>query len=416
MESESSFFSLQLALEPEAAALSCQNEILNIEALQSATTQEDVTHSYLVVDCGGGTIDMAAHKLTKKSNGKIYIDEIHQAHGGPCGGFAVNDEFEKLLKDLFQLSNDQIRELKTNHSQKWIRLLYEDFENSKCCNISDEITIIIPQKIINYVQDKTKKTLKQLVSEYKHHKVKYYKDEDDENEESLVLPLSTLNGLYTPIVCQITDIIGEVLKKPECKAIEQILLVGGFAESDFLFHEIERAFPSLTVKRSSVPSTSILQGAIIYGLHQDMITSRKMCQSIGIETWDNFMPEIHDIDKKEVMDGKELCKNVFTKFVEVNKSIHIENKIEYPFTPASKDQDDCKIEIFASHNSRAFYTDDDSCYKIGMLTVQNLPKFGSDTSRKVLIVFKVSGTEITVSAFCNGKTKELPVNLDFIGN
>ena len=143
-------FSLQLVLEPEAAALSCQNEILNMEASQVSTMQ-DITRCYLVVDCGGGTIDMVAHKLTKTINGKISIEEIHQAHGGPYGGFAVNDEFENLLQGLFQFSIEEIQKLKTKHSRQWVKLVYEDFENCKCCNTSDDITLIMPQTITKYV-------------------------------------------------------------------------------------------------------------------------------------------------------------------------------------------------------------------------------------------------------------------------
>ena len=255
--------------------------------------------------------------------------------------------------------------------------------------------------------------MEQLVSEYKDHEIHWFKDED---EEGLVLLHSTLKSLFSPVICQIADAISEVFKKPECKAIDQILLVGGFAESDFLFHKIEKDFSGLNVKRSAVPSISVLQGAIIIGLHQDIITSRTMCQSIGIETWDKFVPEFHDVNKKVVIDGKELCKNVFTMFVEVSKSIHVERKIEYPFMPASSNQDTCRIEIFGSHSSKAFYTDEDSCYKLGVIIIKNLPKAGSDVSREVSVLLNVSGTEMTVSAFCNGKTQELPIHVDFIGD
>ena len=388
----------------------CQKEILNIETSQDPPPQ-NITHCYLVVDCGGGTIDMAAHKLTKTSDGKINIDEIHRAHGGLYGGFGVNDEFEDLLKDIFQFSNEEIKKLKSNYSRQWFRFIHEDFEYAKRFTTSDEITLIMPQIITKYVQETTSKSMEQLVSEYKRHKIQWFKDEGE-----VVLPLSTLKALYSPVIHHITNAIGEVLKKPECKVIEQILLVGGFAESDFLFHEVEKTFSGLNVKKSAVPSISVLKGAIIYGLHQDMITSRTMCQSIGINTWDNFMPGIHDDNRKIVVDGRELCKNVFTMLVEVNKSVRVDTKIEHSFAPASKDRDTCKVEIFGSHDSKAFYTDECSCYKIGVLTIEDLPKFGNNVSREVLILLNVSGTEITASASCNGRTQELSVDLDFIGD
>ena len=392
--------------------MSCQKEILNIETSQDAPPQ-NITHCYLVVDCGGGTIDMAAHKLTKTSDGKINIEEIHRAHGGLYGGFGVNDEFENLLKDVFQFSSEEIKKLKTQFSRQWFKFIHEDFEYAKCCTTSDEITLIMPKTITKYVQETTSKSMEQLVTEYKCHKVQWFKDEEG---DSLILPLHTLKALYSPVIHHITNAIDEVLKKPKCKVIEQILLVGGFAESDFLFHEVEKTFSDLNVKRSANPSISVLQGAIIYGLHQDIITSRTMCQSIGIETWDKFVPGLHDDNRKVEIDGRELCKNVFTAFVEVNKSVRVDTEIEHSFTPASKDRDACRVEIFGSHDSKAFYTDENSCYKIGVLTIEDLPKFGNNVSREVLILLNVSGTEITASASCSGRTQELSVDLDFIGD
>ena len=393
--------------------MSCQKEILNIEASQSATKQ-NITHCYLVVDCGGGTIDIAAHKLTKTIDGTISIEEIHKVHGGLYGGFGVNDEFENLLKGVFQFSSEEIKKLKMKYSRQWFKFIYEDFEFSKSYT-AGEITLEIPQIIIKYVQETTGKSMEQLANEYKGHEVRWNNDEEEEN---LILPVSCLKALYSPVISHVTNAIGQILKKPECKVIEQILLVGGFAESDFLFHKVEQAFSDLKVNRSANPSTSVLQGAIIYGLHQDMIISRTMCRSIGIETWDEYLPGVHDSNRKVIIDGRELCKNVFTVFVEVDKSVHVEREIKYYFPLASKDQGTCKVEIFGSDDSKAFYTDEESCYKIGVLTVENLPKirFGNDVSREVLILLNVSGTEITASASCDGRTKELSVNLDFIGD
>ena len=282
--------------------MSCLKEILNIETSQDAPPQ-DITHCYLVVDCGGGTVDMAAHKLTKTSDGKISIDEIHRAHGGLYGGFGVNDEFENLLLGIFQFSSEEIKKLKAKYSRQWFKFIHKDFESSKCCPTADGIfDVFMPPTIIKYVQKETGKSVEQLVSEYKCHKVQW-----DEEDESLILPLSTLKALYSPVIHHITNAIGEVLKKPECKVIEQILLVGGFAESDFLFHEVEKTFSGLNVKRSAIPLISVLQGAITYGLHQDMITSRTMCQSIGIETYDKCVPGFHDDNRNLVVD-QDACK------------------------------------------------------------------------------------------------------------
>ena len=388
----------------------CQKELSSIGTLQDSTALSKPVH-YLVVDCGGGTLDMAAHKLTKSADGKITIEEIHQAHGGPYGGFAVNVEFEKLLKALFQLSNEDMEKIKKQHSRPWTKLIYEDFEGNKCSDqVHTEITTGIHKNILKEVKAITGKNIEDLVAEYKRHEVQW-----DDEEEGLVIQSDVIYSLFLPVITHIIAAIDQVLKKPECQYIEKILLVGGFAASNYLYDEVKRTFsPSKIVEVSSTPSLAVLKGAVLYGLHQDMIKSRVMSQSIGIETWDDFESGIHDEKRKATINGKDFCKNVFTKFVDINESVSIDKNIEHVFTPSSIDQDNCKVRIIASHSAKAAFIDEDCCYELGLITVEGLPKYNSGISREVRVVINVSGTEVVVDAYCNGTSKKLPVKLDFI--
>lgn len=53
---------------------------------------------YMVVDCGGGTVDITVHEIIDE-NGTI--KELHKATGGPYGSVGIDLEFEKLLDDIF---------------------------------------------------------------------------------------------------------------------------------------------------------------------------------------------------------------------------------------------------------------------------------------------------------------------------
>ena len=108
---------LKLVLEPKAAAAFCLCEICNI-SISKPTTDE--VNYYLLADCGGGTIDIVVHKLTRKPSGEIHIAEIHQAHEGAYGGFAVNDEFEKMLQRMFQLSAEDLSSI---NLRQWSKLI-----------------------------------------------------------------------------------------------------------------------------------------------------------------------------------------------------------------------------------------------------------------------------------------------------
>ena len=424
--------SLMFVLEPEAAAMFCQKEILdaiqdNSNKLGTSSDQntdsdldiiskldignELISH-YLVVDCGGGTVDIVAHKLTRTSDGKVSIEEIHQAHGGPHGGFVVNDEFENMLEKLFQLTKEGIEEIKYEFARLWTKLIYIDFENDKCRidSKSVPITIDLKSKMLAYLKKKTGKDISQLVEEYKCHKIEW-----DDDDEGLVLPISTINSLFTPVISQIVTAIKQVLGKPECHCIKKILLVGGFAESSILFEEVKKEFsPAITVKKSKNPSVSVLKGAIMYGRNKNIIKSRKMSQSIGIETWDDFDPSIHDENRKVVSGGKVYCTKVFTKLVDINESVNVEQCLKCTFPLTSEDQDCCSIRIFGSRHSKTFYTDEDGCYEVGVITVTGLPKYESGKPQMVQVELNVSGTEVTVFAYCDGQIHQLPATLDCV--
>ena len=52
----------------------------------------------MVVDCGGGTVDITVHEIT---NEKGQLQELFKATGGPFGSITVDESFERLLNDIF---------------------------------------------------------------------------------------------------------------------------------------------------------------------------------------------------------------------------------------------------------------------------------------------------------------------------
>ena len=102
-------------MEPEAASLYCLDETKDL--LSAARGQ------HLVVDCGGGTVDIAARKwVNDPQKNKIYVDELHKIHGGPCVSFAINNEFEKILIELFKVD---LKMLKCECGSLWSKVIYK---------------------------------------------------------------------------------------------------------------------------------------------------------------------------------------------------------------------------------------------------------------------------------------------------
>ena len=251
------------AYEPEAAALFTQYDFLHSE---ECFTQ----FCYLVVDCGGGTVDIAAHRITKQ-HGNIVINDIAPPHGGNCGGFAVNDQFEKLLLDILKISPEKFQQLKINCAVQWNTLMNETFEENKTTidpkdNFSS-ITLNVPLMIYNEIKNIAGKSLEELIGDYGDENIEW-----DEDESAIILNYSVIDKLFEPVLDEICKLIKAVLAKNECNEVKTILLVGGFAESPYLFQRIEDTFgKEYNVNRSTTPAFSVVKGAVLCGQQERLI-------------------------------------------------------------------------------------------------------------------------------------------------
>ena len=79
----------------------------------------------MVVDCGGGTVDITVHEIQDKRGS---LKELHKATGGPFGSTGVDLEFEKLLGSVFGI--DFMEQFKAKRPSGYIDLM-ATFEGRK---------------------------------------------------------------------------------------------------------------------------------------------------------------------------------------------------------------------------------------------------------------------------------------------
>lgn len=91
-----------IALEPEAASIFCRKS--RYSQLQEGggeeTCVEDgltIGSQYMVVDCGGGTVDVTIHEVL----GEGGLKEVEAASGDAMGSVAVDEKFENRLQEIF---------------------------------------------------------------------------------------------------------------------------------------------------------------------------------------------------------------------------------------------------------------------------------------------------------------------------
>ena len=258
-------------------------------------------------------------RSTVNNTVQLYVDEVHKVHGGPCGSFAVNKKFEIFIKELLQISDSEIL---NSFEHQWNKLVYYDFEQTKRLFSPDDKTImvVILEKICRYIDTAKHTSVEELVTSYPNGSLEW-----DDSEDGIVIPQEIMLGFFKPVFDQIIQHIDIVLKAPKYKSenVTKIILVGGFAVNQQLYDVIHKHFPSYALEKGQNPLLSVLFGAIKFGKNHDVIRSRIMRQTIGIETWDVFVSDYHDEKRKRQVQGKSLCANVFTKFFEVNERISV---------------------------------------------------------------------------------------------
>jgi molecular chaperone DnaK (HSP70) len=83
---------LCIILEPEAALLHAHARNLQLDAMATGAT-------VMMVDAGGGTVDLTVHTIQRDGGGKLALAEAAPGNGGFCGSTYVDQNFEKWFRD-----------------------------------------------------------------------------------------------------------------------------------------------------------------------------------------------------------------------------------------------------------------------------------------------------------------------------
>ena len=448
--------SMMLVYEPEAAALFCQYDFLKQQHFSN------YEKSYLVVDCGGGTVDIAAHKMTRKEGSNTFIEELAPPSGDECGGFAINDQFEMLLQKIFKMSKDDFIKLQQNCSVRWNEMINDDFEASKL-QVDPQnpvpLTIKVAKPIRKEISKITGKSVEDLVQGYNNKDVEW-----DDEDLAIVLNYPAILQLFNPVINKIYSLINNVLTREDCQCITAVLMVGGFANSKVLFEDIksrlQRHYPHVETYCSSEPTFSVVKGAVLNAQLKNVmdtrlqnadsasslasqlgtlsmqttatksppssvstnevtkylpfVISRKMKYTIGVEATVLFDENEHDSHRKNFYAGQHFCKNIFHPLVKANESVYIgSSKKKVRFRPLTEEQSKCDITIFATEKENVKYVDDPDCYVRAQVVISNLPRYNTDLSREVELCVDFYETECEISAYSITVKEHKKVTVDY---
>ncbi|KAL4009154.1 hypothetical protein ACER0C_003006 [Sarotherodon galilaeus] len=366
---------LIIALEPEAASIWCKTlppDGFITQYYGGGSLDEYPGTQYIVVDCGGGTIDITVHEV--QDGGAL--KELHKASGNDLGGQTVDRKFKEFLREIF--SDGVWDEYEENFPSEVQKIMY-DFMYFK--QVDEDFEIICPMSLGTLA--KKRQEIENFFETVKG---------ASWDGGAICTSKETLRSFFAESLKGITDSLREILKKD--LHIEYILLVGGYAESQILRqHVIHQFGDQCKVLCPFRPQEVITKGAVQFGRNPAVVAFRKSALTYGVSVYEKFDKFQHRINKKYTVDGKDFCRDIFRKLVEEGEDVGWDETREYIFHPIEEHQTSMDMAFYCTDSKYPKYVDDCAVKEIGYFHV-DMPLTEGGRNRKVRLEITFGTTEI----------------------
>ena len=385
---------LAIALEPESAALHVRSQ------RQEEYYKEQILNAklYIVIDIGGGTIDIAVHKVHRHGEtGDEYIHEIKGCIGSNRGATCIDRAFEDFLCSLNVDGYPNFFQEMKQDPKLWNQLMCK-FEGSKTSfNGSGDMRIELPRRIFDSYKEKTSVNLASVLSKGASSKVYIPSSTSD----YLRVSKDICRSWYRPTIDSVVEQVQSLHKEYKANAL---FVVGGFAECVILKEELNAKFPDLPRVIPPVPGLAVIKGAVRYGPHPKAIASRVSHATYGVACSEAFIEGTHDPSKKFWCEryGRYHCGSIFSVFVKIGDEVNPAKPYIQSYYTVEPGQKTVTMDIYATDEKNPMYVTDPGCKRIGKMTipVEPLPAGvkAKDDHRKVTVQMDFSGSEIFVSS------------------
>uniref|UniRef100_A0A3Q2G9W9 Heat shock protein family A (Hsp70) member 12A.2 n=2 Tax=Cyprinodon variegatus TaxID=28743 RepID=A0A3Q2G9W9_CYPVA len=385
---------LVVALEPEAASVFCRK--LPADGFIAENQGENRLDlfpgtKYIVVDCGGGTIDITVHEVLEHG----VLRELLKASGNNLGGQTVDRKFKEFLRDIF--SPEIWDEYEEKYPNEVTRII-NDFTIYK--KNDDDVHITCPLNLGMMAQKK--KNMEEFFKNV--HGASY-------DEGSIKISNEKRISFFEESLCSITRLLRGILS---IENIEYILLVGGFAESQILRKHITDEFIDICKVLCPIrPQEAIMKGAVEFGRNQGVVVSRKSAYTYGVSLLEWFDESKHRADKKYSNKEGDLCRDIFGKLVEIGEDIGWNETREHFISPLERDQTEITLAFYRTKKRNPTYVDEPKVEKIGSLVVQS-PDTTLGMDRVIDLDIQFGSTEMTATATDRESGIVHTVDLDFM--
>ena len=411
---------LSLALEPECAAIYSQAASKKeAEQYKNAATSKDeveevvakLTKGYMIIDAGGGTVDITAQVEVKGG-----VEVVTIPIGNALGGTQINEKFSLIFQDIV---NDKGFASFFSQSEKAgaaiDKLVYTEFESQKISlgkGTHNEMVIGIPKPIMTFYGDKKFEDGNFPIGfEFEDDNIRITEDAAEKN-------------LFDESIKSLIEHMFEALNSPKMDQIGTVYLVGGFGSSKIVEKHVKEALKrkSLDIKVivPTSPTLAIATGAVMLRKNPTFIKARCADANYGIAITEKFDLKKHDpaYKIKSDSDDQYYCKDVFDVFLEKGELVSYgEEFISQLCAPDGSEE--VTLEIYSTEENGIKYvkTPDGrpKAKSVGKLMIEAPnPDSLSWKDRQIDVMMNFSGSEIQARAMYRSTNKEVKTVIDYL--
>lgn len=372
------------------------------------------SNHYLVLDIGGGTVDIATHSMAGGG-----VEELAPSAGNDWGGTRVNQEYEKFLEE-FVSDPGFSRYLNRSNSVKYARhkadlthLVYTLFEGQKTLFGSDigadNFAIEFPRTFWRMYEDDI------IAGGARYSGIQV----EDDGSLMRITP-DRMARFFKPAIDGINHLLESHVKRNNLSSVlDTVYLVGGFGGCIYLRKQIENKLktlaPTWTTCIPCNPNLAVIYGATAFRCNPGFVTKRKADASYGLGCSIVFNESLHRRDFKYWNNEKNeyYCRNLFMTFVERGDIIATEDVYVTTYVPSSSDQQSMTCTMYSAPRRDVWYVTEDDVYELGKITI-DMSGYGLD--REVEFVLDITHSELQLLARDKASGREVKLIADFLSS
>ncbi|XP_062568291.1 heat shock 70 kDa protein 12A-like [Saccostrea cucullata] len=254
---------LTLVYEPEMAALWFVKE----NEIASCT-------KFILLDLGGGTIDISVQEVLQENTTR----QLVSPKGVPCGGTTLDESLTHKIEKKFA---NNIEMFHKNEPKKYVEHQRKiEFKKRSYSRSEGNFTLSVSKKLSR-----------------------------SETEQSVTITEEEYKTFLDPILEKIDNKIEEIEKT--CKQVSYLVLIGGFSNDARIRKHFRNKYKSkYTIKTPGNPDLAVLNGAVLFGQRESVVTERVCKCTYGFAIFKKF-DKTQKAEKIHKKGGVTLVKDCF---------------------------------------------------------------------------------------------------------